>query len=155
MAYLRSSCSDEGLHQHQLRSLSRSWRSHPWSSGAQRQHCPQATVLFFWTANLCPPPPPHQVSFQRLLQWNCAELSLQQPWKISSSSDGGISGNLRYTGALSNLDGNLDEFRAWCPASSSDVLWNIPLLIGCRIPISTTSQNFSSIRPSKLREPSD
>ena len=45
--YLRSSCSDEGLHQHQLRSLSRSWRNHPWSSGAQRQHCPRATVLFF------------------------------------------------------------------------------------------------------------
>ena len=32
---------------HQLRSLSRSWRNHLWSSGAQRQHCPRATVLFF------------------------------------------------------------------------------------------------------------
>ena len=79
--YLRSSCSDEGLHQHQLRSLSRSWRSHPWSSGAQRQHCPQATVLFFWTANLYPPPPPPRVSLKRLLRWNYAELSLQQPCK--------------------------------------------------------------------------
>ena len=49
----------------------------------------------------------------------------------------------------------LDEFRAWCPASSSDVLWKIQLLIGCGIPISTTCQKFSSIRPSELREPSD
>ena len=72
-----------------------------------------------------------------------------------SSSDGGISGNPRYTGALSNLDGKLDEFRAWTPAPSSDVLWKIQPLIGCGIPISTTSQNFGSIRPSKLREPSD
>ena len=47
MPYLQSSCSDEGLHQYQLRSLSISWRNHPWSSGAQRQHCPLATVLFF------------------------------------------------------------------------------------------------------------
>ena len=86
---------------------------------------------------------------------NCAELSLQKPWKILSSSDGGISGNLRYTGALSNLDGNQDKFGAWCPAPSSDVLWKIQPFIGCGIPISTTSQNFSSIRPSKLREPSD
>ena len=81
-------CSDEGLHQHQLRSLSRSWRSHPWSLGAQRQHCrhrllegPTATVLFFWTANLYPPPPPPRVSLKQLLQWNYAELSLQQPCK--------------------------------------------------------------------------
>ena len=66
---------------HQLRSLLRSWRSHPWSSGAQRQHCPQATVLFFWTANLYPPPPPPRVSPKRLLRWNYAELSLQQPCK--------------------------------------------------------------------------
>ena len=66
---------------HQLRSLSRSWRSHPWSSGAQHQHCPQATVLFFWTANLYPPPPPPRVSLKRLLRWNYAELSLQQPCK--------------------------------------------------------------------------
>ena len=50
--HLRSSCSDEGLHQHKLRSLSRSWRNHPWSSGAQRQHCPQATVLFFLDSEL-------------------------------------------------------------------------------------------------------
>ena len=50
--HLRSSCSNEGLHQHQLRSLSRSWRNHPWSSGAQRQHCPRATVLFFLNSKL-------------------------------------------------------------------------------------------------------
>ena len=54
-----------------------------------------------------------------MLRWNCAELSLQQPWKILSSSYGGISGILRYTGALSNLDGNLDEFRAWSPEPGS------------------------------------
>ena len=66
---------------YQLRSLSRSWRSHPWSSGAQRQHCPQATVLFFWTTNLYPPPPPRRVSSKRLLWWNYEELSLQKPCK--------------------------------------------------------------------------
>ena len=77
------------------------------------------------------------------------------PAKISSSSDGGISGNLRYTGALLNLDKNLDEFRAWYPASSSDVLWRIQPLICCGIPLSTTCQKFSSIRPSKLRETSN
>ena len=37
---------------HQLRSLSRSRRNHLWSSGAQRQHCPQATVLFFLDSEL-------------------------------------------------------------------------------------------------------
>ena len=77
------------------------------------------------------------------------------PAEISSSSDGGISGNLRYTGALLNLDENPDEFGAGCPASSSDVLWKTQLLIGCGIPISITCQKFTSIRPSKLREPSD
>ena len=83
------------------------------------------------------------------------ELSLQQPGKISSSSDGGISDYLRYTGALLNLDGNLDEFRACSPESSSEVLWKIQPFICYGIPISTTPQNFSLIRPSKLREPSD
>src|SRR3954469_2947959 len=82
----------------QLRSLSRSRRNHPWSSGAQRQHCPQATVLFFWTANSYLLPAPPRVSLSRSLWWNCAELSLQQPWKILLSSDGAISGNPRYTG---------------------------------------------------------
>ena len=48
-----SPCSDEGLHQHQLRSLSRSWRNRPWSSGAQRQHCPRATVLFSSEQQTC------------------------------------------------------------------------------------------------------
>ena len=76
-----SPCSDEGLNQHQLLSLSRSWRNRPWSSGAQRHHCPQAIVLFFWKTNLYPPPPPPQVSPKRLLQWNYAELNLQQPCK--------------------------------------------------------------------------
>ena len=37
---------------HQLRSLSRSRRNHLWSSGAQSQHCPQATVLFFLDSEL-------------------------------------------------------------------------------------------------------
>ena len=37
---------------HQLRSLSRSRRNHLWSSGAQCQHCPQATVLFFLDSEL-------------------------------------------------------------------------------------------------------
>ena len=37
---------------HQLRSLSRSRRNHLWSSGAQRQHCPQATVLVFLDSEL-------------------------------------------------------------------------------------------------------
>ena len=45
------------------------------------KHCPQATVLFFWTANLYLPPPPPRVSLKRLLWWNYAELSLQQPCK--------------------------------------------------------------------------
>ena len=60
------------------------------------------------------------------------------PAKISLSTDGGLSGNLRYTGALLNLDENPDEFRAWYPASSSDVRWRIQPLICCGIPISTT-----------------
>ena len=42
---------------------------------------PRATVLFFWTANLCPPPPPPRVSLKQLLRWNYEELSLQQPCK--------------------------------------------------------------------------
>ena len=32
-----------------------------------------------------------------ILQWNCAELSLQQPCKILSHSDGAIFADLRYT----------------------------------------------------------
>ena len=79
-------CSDHHVRmrafiKHQLRSLSRSRRNHLWSSGAQRQHCPQATVLFFWTTNLYPPPPPPRVLPKLLLRWNYAELSLQQPCK--------------------------------------------------------------------------
>ena len=46
-----SSRSDICPRHHQLRSLSRSWRNHPWSSGAQIQHCPRATVLFFYTTD--------------------------------------------------------------------------------------------------------
>ena len=59
------------------------------------------------------------------------------------------------TRALSNLDGNLDEFRAWSPEPSLEVLWNIQPFIYCGIPISTTPPNFSSIRRFNLREPSD
>ena len=79
-------CSDHHVRtrafiKHQLRSLSRSRRNHLWSSGAQRQHCPQASVLFFWTTNFYPPPPPPRVSLKRLLRWNYVELSLQRPYK--------------------------------------------------------------------------
>ena len=56
---------------------------------------------------------------------------------------------------LSNLEGNLDEFRVWSPEPSSEVLWKIQPFICCGIPISTTPPNFSSIRRFKLREPSD
>ena len=120
--------------------------------GAQRQHCPQATVLFFWTANLYPPPLPPRVSLKQLLWWIYAELSLQQPCKNFVKFRWR---NPRYIGALLNLDENPDEFRAWYPASSLDVLWRIQPLICCGIPISTTPPNFSLIRRFKLREPSD
>ena len=59
------------------------------------------------------------------------------------------------TGGLSNLDGNLDEFRAWSPQPSSEVLWKIQPFIYCVIPISTIPPNFSSIQWFKLRETSD
>ena len=49
---------------------------------------------FFYTTDFFSLPPSPWKSICRTLWWNCAELSIQQPCKISSSFDGGISGDL-------------------------------------------------------------
>ena len=150
-----SPCSDEGLHQTSTPIFIKITEESSMELGGSTSTLPSSDRAVFLDNKLVSAATTSWSIALTIALVKCAELCLQQPWKISSSSDGGIFGNPRYTGVLSNLDENLDEFRAWCPVSTSDVLWTIQPLIGCGIPISTTSQNFSSIRPSKLRETSN
>ena len=55
------------------------------------------------TTGLFAPPPLPRASFRRSLRWDCAELSLRQPCKFSSRSDGGLPGDLQKTEVLFGL----------------------------------------------------
>ena len=49
--------------------------------GGSTSTLPSGDRAVFWTTNLYLPPPHPRVSLKRLLRWNYAELSLQQPCK--------------------------------------------------------------------------